>query len=144
MNGDFKLEGINELIKAFADLPDEALEFVEKASYPAAEVVRTRAKGYLVNYNDTGALSDSLKVNKPSKRRKYKYVVFSKVWFGKGGAHGVPLELGHRLIYFGRKTNKDVAPRPFLRPAADQSHGEVISYITSAMNRALDEMGGNK
>jgi hypothetical protein len=141
---DVKIEGLEELLKAFTELPDEAVTYVEQASYPAAQTILNRARGYLTKYNDTGALSSSLKANKPSKKRKYKYVIFSKVWFGKGGKHGVPLELGHRLWYFGKKTNKDVEARPFLRPAADESKGEVISQMIGAINKALDEMGGLK
>lgn len=141
-----EIKGLDELIKAFNELPEEALVFVEQKSLPPAETIKNRAKAYVAKYNkysDKGNLLKALKVNKPSTKRKYKYYVYSKVWFDKGGAHGVPLELGHRIVRKG-KTIGTVKEHPFLRPAADESRGEVIEAMTEAINTALDKMGGLK
>lgn len=136
--------GLDELIKAFMNLPEEALTFVSKASYPPAEKIMHRARGYLQTHNKTGALSQSLKVNKPSRSAKYKYTIFSKVWFGTGGAHGVPVELGHRLVTKDGRTYGTVKEYPFLRPAADEGKDDVVSAMVTAINTALDKMGGQK
>lgn len=140
------VEGLDELIKAFSELPDEALKYVEEASIEPAQKIITKARANLAKYNkysNTGTLSKSLKVNKPSKKRKYKYEVFSKVWFGAGGAYGVPLELGHRIVVSGKVVGA-VKGHPFLRPAADDSKDDVVNIISSAMDEALKKMGGMK
>lgn len=140
------IEGLDELIEAFVQLPEECVMYIEEASVEPAKKILIKARENVSKYNkysDTGALKKSLKVSKPSKRRKYKYQVFSKVYFGKGGAHGVPLELGHRLI-INEKDVGAVKEHPFLRPAADESKDDVINAMVTAMNKALEEMGGLK
>lgn len=141
-----EIKGLDELIKAFTELPEEALVFVEQKTLPPAEAILNRAKAYVVKYNkysDKGDLLKSLKVKKPSAKRKYKYYVYSQVYFDKGGAHGVPLELGHRIVKKG-KTIGTVKEHPFLRPAADECKDDVVKAMTEAINTALDNMGGLK
>ena len=138
------IPGMDELIKAFEKLPEEALTFVEKGSYEPTQKIIHRARVYLEKHIKTGHMfSAGLKASKPSKRRKYKYTVFSKVWFAKGAAYGVPLELGHNIVKSGKVVGH-VPAKPFLRPAADESKGDVISAMTKAMNEAIDKMGGLK
>ena len=52
---------------------------------------------------------------------KHEHAVGYKVTFGTGTAYGVPVELGHRLVFKGRHakkaSKKRVKARPFLRPA---------------------------
>lgn len=138
------VEGLDELMKAFSKLGDDALPYITDASVESADIILARAKTSAAFSDRTGALRKSLKRSKPTKRSKYKHLIFSKVWFGKGGAHGVPVELGHKLVYFGHDTATTVKERPFLRPAADESKDEVIKEIAGAMNTALDRMGGLK
>lgn len=137
---DFEVEGLEELIKAFADLGTDAIYRLADPSVEAAELVLERARGKI--REDTGQLKAALKVTKPGKpRNKKAYRIFAKVGFGKQAMYGVPLELGHRLWFFGKKTYKHVNERPFLRPAADESKEEVANIMAAGMNKILDEWG---
>lgn len=137
---DVEIEGLEELMKAFAELGPNAILNLGRHTVDAAEIVAKRARA---NVNDkSGDLASAIKVYKPSSRNKKAYSVFSKVGFSKKGMHGVPLELGHRLYYFGHKTNREVEAKPFLRPAADESKDEVRDIIVGAMNEILKEWGG--
>lgn len=137
---DFEVEGLEELIKSFAELGNDAIYKLAAPSIEAAELVCERARGKI--RDDTGQLSIALKVTKPGRpRNKKAYRIFAKVGFGKGAQHGVPLELGHRLYFFGKKTYKHVSERPFLRPAADESKEDVASIMAAGMNKVLDEWG---
>lgn len=142
MNGDFKLEGMDDLIKAFAELGEDAFEELAPKATEAANIVLARARARI--RNRTGNLSKSLKVTKPSRKKVKEGRIFALVRIGKGGSYGVPLELGHRLWMFGRKTLRDVEEKPFLRPAADESRDEVRRLIAEGMNKILDEWGDKK
>jgi len=137
----FEIKGLNELIKAFNDL-EISIHKLSEPSTQGAEIVAARARGKI--HDVSGELADSIKVWKPGSRNKKRYQIFAKVGFSKKGAHGVPLELGHRLFYFGKKTLSDVDPKPFLRPAADESEEKVIALMSDAMQKLIDEMGGLK
>jgi len=132
--------GLNELVKAFAELGGEAVELIVPVSVAGAKIVQGRARA---NVNSKGALDKAIKVSKPTKSSRSKHKVYSKVQIGKKGAYGIPLELGHKLVRNGR-TVGTVREKPFLRPAADESKDEVLSLITGAMNKAIDGMGGIK
>lgn len=140
------IKGLDELIKAFVKLPDDSIKVLEPATVVPAQEIRDKAKENVRKYNkysNTKTLEKSIKVNKPSKRRKYKYQVYSKVYFGKGGAYGVPLELGHKIMRKKRQIGT-VEEKPFLRPAADESKELVVKSIADSLNKALKEMGGKK
>ena len=136
------IEGLDELMKAFAAIGDDAIRKIGPASIDGANIVLNKAKANLIAHNKTGTLAKSLKVGKPSKRSKNKYKLFATVKFSPKAMHGVPLELGHKLVFFGHETNTEVKAYPFMRPAADESKDEVVSAITDAMNKALQEIGG--
>ena len=113
---------------------------LSEPSTRAAKLVCARAASKI--HDVTGNLGIKLTVRKPGRQKNHKaYQIFAKVTFGKGAAYGVPLELGHRLIFFGKKTLKTVKERPFLRPAADESKEEVIGIMSDAMNKILGEWG---
>lgn len=140
---DFEVEGLDDLIKAFADLGTDAIYKLADPSVEAAELVLKRAKSKI---NDqTGELENALEVKKPgrpSKHLKKAYRIFAKIGFKpRQGMHGVPLELGHRLYFMGKKTYKHVNERPFLRPAADESKEDVADIMAAGMNKVLDEWG---
>ena len=137
---DTKVEGLNELIKAFAALGDEAISEIIPVSIAGAEIVQRRAKS---NVNSTGKLDKAIKVSKPTKSSIRKYTIYSRVRIAKSGAYGIPLELGHKLVRNGN-TVGTVRERPFLRPAADESKGEVLGLITGAMNITIQKMGGKR
>lgn len=141
----FEIEGLDELIKAFSALGADALYKLSEPSVEAAQIVCNRAKAKI--NDDTGNLKNNIIVKKPGRsRNKQKYQIFAKVTlkgsrYGSGGQYGVPLELGHRLYFFGKKTNTEVKERPFLRPAADESKDEVANIMAAGMNKVLDEWG---
>jgi hypothetical protein len=137
-----KVEGLDELIRAFAKLPDEAINTLKPAIKNDTKIILTKARANLVKHNKTGAMSKSLKTNAPKRAKKYKYQIFASVYFAMEGRHGVPLELGHSIR--NRKNGPvygHVSERPFLRPAADESRTQVISDVMDAMNSALDQWG---
>lgn len=138
----FEIIGLNELIKAFAALGDDAMPYLVDATNAAGEIIlqRTKEKAPV----GTGALRDSLKLKRAT-LKPGKYVVTGQITFDKDVAYGVPVELGHGV------RNKKGGPllgaakaHPFMRPAADESKQEVIDLITNAMNKALENMGGLK
>lgn len=136
---ELKFEGLEDLMKEFSKLGENAYEALRPSATEAAEIVLERARG---NIRDrTGTLSRSLKIIKPGKKKAKSGVIYARVTFGKDASYGVPLELGHRLVYFGKKTYKKVNERPFLRPAADESKEEVANIMAAGMNKILDEWG---
>ena len=156
------VSGLEDLLKAFKKLPDEAVVYLEKAANTSANIIHKKAvakvpvgkrdtkyhTGQFEKYNhEAGNLKKNIKMGKVSRRRKNKYYLYSRVYIGhgslktSGAAYGTPLELGHKLVLFGNKTGKHVQERPFLRPAADESKDEVINLYTDALNRALIDFG---
>lgn len=135
------VEGLDELIKAFMKLGDEAMPYVKDGANEAGAHVLSKAKAKVSVR--TGNLKNRLKLSKAKISGKYPYRVSSKVTARKGAAYMVPLELGHRLVIKG-KTAGAVKERPFLRPAADESKDEVVSVISRSLDKALKEMGGNR
>lgn len=135
------IKGLDELIKAFKDLGEDALPYLKDAANEAGDHVLSKTKEKVPV--DTGNLEIKLKLTKARKSNKYPYRVFSKVSFSKGAAYAVPLELGHKLVKNGNVVGA-IKEKPFLRPAADESKDEVISSIAKGMNKALEQMGGLK
>lgn len=142
MNESTTISGLPELMKAFVKLGTDAMPLIADASTVGANIVLGKAKGKVKHI--TGDLEKGLKVSKPGKRSKLTFKTYARVMFGSKAAHGVHVELGHKLVMFGNKTDKRVPEHPFLRPAADESKEQVISKIIDAINKALDEMGGHK
>ncbi len=85
----------------------------------------------------TGNLAKKLKLSKAKKSAKYPYRVFSSVTTAKGAGYMVPLELGHKLVFMGQKTDFMVPEKPFLRPAADESKDAVVDIISKSLDKAL-------
>jgi HK97 gp10 family phage protein len=138
---DMEVEGIEELMEAFAQLSEDAILKLSDPSVEAAKIVLEKAKS---KTNDlTGELDKNLKITKPGRRKGRAYQVFAKVGFGEKAMHGVPLELGHRIMRDGKQIGT-VKEKPFLRPAADETKGKVVEIMVNAMNKILDEMGGRK
>jgi len=136
----FEIEGLEELIQAFQKLGEDAIFKLSEPSVKAAEIVLAKAKSKI--HNVSGELYRGLKVKKPGKQKNKKaYRIFATVGFGKSAMHGVPLELGHKLVFFGKKTKEHIEEKPFLRPAADESKQEVGNIIAEAMNKILGEFG---
>jgi HK97 gp10 family phage protein len=141
LNG-IKIDGLDDLIKAFSELGDDAILKLSGPSVDAATVVLNKAKPKIRSV--TGDLAAALKVKKPGRQKKKSYKIFATVGFTRKAMHGVPLELGHRLVFMGHKTFRYVQEKPFLRPAADESKDEVARIMADAMARIIDEMGGRR
>ena len=137
-----QIDGLDELCEAFAKLGEDAILKLSEPSDKGAQIVCDRAKSKI---NDvTGDLRDSLTVKKAGRQANKKaYRIFAQVTFGKGGMHGVPLELGHKLKVKG-KTIGTVKEKPFLRPAADETKEQIANLMADTMNKVLEEMGGIK
>ncbi len=132
------IEGLDELIQAFANLPEDMIFDLMDPSVAAARVVAARAKTKI--RNRSGDLSRAITVIKPGKSSSKKaYRIFAKVTFKKKGMHGVPLELGHKTV-----SGDKVEAKPFLRPAADESRADVERIMADSMRKTIDNMGGLK
>lgn len=137
---EFKISGLEELLKAFKDLPDDAIKNLEPAADQAGDLLLTRAKQKVPV--ESGKLKSSLCMKKPTTGR----FMVSRVitWGDDVREYAAPVELGHKLVLFGRSTDKRVKERPFLRPAADESKNEVFKIMKQAIAKTIDEMGGVK
>lgn len=135
------IEGLDELIKAFNELGEDALPYLKDAANDAGSSVLDRARENVPVLS--GQLKSKLKLGKARISSKYPYRVFSKVTFTKDVAYAVPLELGHKLVKNGAVVG-GVSERPFMRPAADESEGAAIRTLSEGMNKALEKMGGRK
>jgi len=136
-----KIEGLDELMKAFAALGEEALPYLKEGADQAGSLVLD--KTISMAPEDTGNLKKKLKLGKAKKSSKYPYRVFSKVTFTQGASYAVPVELGHKLVINGN-TVGTIKERPFMRPAADACRSQSDDIMIGAMNKALEQMGGKK
>jgi HK97 gp10 family phage protein len=148
LNG-VSVEGFDELAEQFMALGEDLIYRLGPATVECAELIarkaREKAPRALVK-NEKGfrmELKDGIIVKKPGRQKSHKaYRIFASVQLSKEASHGIPVELGHRLFLFGRKTLRDIEERPFLRPAADESKNEVANIMIDAMNEILEEYGG--
>jgi HK97 gp10 family phage protein len=131
------IEGLDELIRDLAAFGDEALKEIEKEQEEAGNILLNKAREKVPV--DTGELKNSLYV----KRQKTKPYILASVltWRDNVRAYGAPVELGHGLVFFGKKTGKMVKARPFLRPATDESREKIFNTLISGMDRALKKFG---
>jgi len=135
-----KIEGLNELIEAFKKLGPDALKKIKPDVKKSGEILLEAIKKEVPVR--TGKLRDSLHAKEP---RKTKETISATITWGDDVRdYAAPVELGHRLVYFGKKTWKSVEAKPFLRPGADKSKKKVFDTLTDGMNRIMDDMGGIK
>ena len=139
-----KTEGLDELVKAFYKLGSEAVPFMTKGINEAGEVVLAKARqkapiGKMSGHSGT--------LKKGIERYKIKFVknqpfsMSSLIGLSEDVQYGVSVELGHQIIRNGKSVGIAKA-KPFLRPAADESREEVIKIMSNALDKALDELGG--
>lgn len=135
------VEGLDELIKAFNDLGDEALPYLMEGATEGGGVVLSKVKSKVPI--DSGELKKNLKLTKAKAGKKNKYNVFSKVTFTPKVKYGIYVELGHKIVLNGNVVGT-AKSQPFLRPGADESKDAVVDAIARALNKAIDKMGGLK
>lgn len=133
--------GLDELMKAFAQLGDDAIKELKPATNQAGNVILQKAKSKVGV--DSGDTKRSLKLT-GAKIKKNAYAISASIGAGKGAAPLGPLELGHKMVLYGKITGQKVEGKPFLRPAADESKEEVSRIMANAMNEILGKMGGAK
>jgi len=133
------ISGFDELLKDFNELGEDAILELAEPSTEAANIILKKARTKIHRtYNDDNDLYESLKVVGPGRKKGHATQIFSRVSIGKGGAHGVPLELGHNVVRHG-DTFGNVKEHPYLRPAADESRDEVANIMTDYMNEIISE-----
>ena len=130
-----KTEGMEELVKAFDKLGDDAMQFLKEGTDKAAKMVLSKTKQKAPV--DDGDIEKSLTATKAKLGYKSKYRITASIKIGKGGMHAVPVELGHRLYSHGKDTGKQVEAKPFMRPAADEAKAEYVEIMKDAFNDAL-------
>ena len=141
MSSKIIIEGLDELIRDFTKLGDNALIYLHDSAAEATGHVLNKAREKVPVR--TGVLKKSLTARKVKKSKKYPYRVFGSVTFKPKGYYGVFVELGHKLKIQGN-TVGTVKEKPFLRPAADESRSEVGRIIAKGLNKALEKFGGAK
>lgn len=132
--------GAQVLIDSFKSLGEDAVLKLAEPSVDAAKIILNRARSIVPV--DEGVLKRSLKVYKPGKRSRKSYKMIARVGFPKTAAHGVPLELGHRMVTHDGNVVGYVEPRPYLRPAADSSKLAVSAIMSKAMSDVIKEARG--
>lgn len=139
-----EVEGLTELMKAFAELGDDAMPYVQKAAWEGGSLVLQRAKNKIPIR--TGRAHYALKLRKMNVKPG-KYYLFHSVTYATRGEDSAPyiapLEFGHDIKSKGRVTGH-VKERPFMRPAADISKDDVVNIVKKHVGTALDKMGGER
>ena len=159
MSNNITVSGINELIKSLRDLGNEGIPIAKSASEKASieyetyakqeaeKVLKSGGKNYYGKNGNSGKeqwnhgkgnLKRSIKAKKPKHKTKGKSQVYATVGFGKGAAYGVPVEFGHKLVFFVKKTNKWVKPFPFLRPAFDKNKYKLLNTMIDSMWKLIE------
>ncbi len=142
---DFSIKGLNELMKAYKNLPKQMEESLRAATDKGGEILlnNTRQEAAPYNrYSKTGKLVKSLYIKRaPHRNHTYTPVL---TWGDDVREYAAPLELGHHLVFFGKDTPVRIPAKPFLRPGADKSGEQMISLQKQAANKTFDEMGGLK
>ena len=139
---DFTIEGLDELISACTALPAEQQAKMQPIIDQTGDILHEESKKKVSQkFSKAGTLRNSLFLKRQTKNGVITNVL---TWGDDVRKYAAPLELGHGLVFMGRRTNKYVQPHPFLRPAADENKEKIFGMIIDGMNKTLDEMGGIK
>ena len=140
-----EIEGLDDLIKDLAAFGDAAMPLLDESSNDAGNVVLDKVKGKARKFTDTGNLVSKLVLRKATKggrrSKKSKYKSESRVTVRRGAAYYIPLELGHNMVLFGKKTSRRVEGRPFMRPGADESKDKVAEIMAAGISKAIEKLG---
>lgn len=135
---DFEIIGMDELLVAFAKLPQQAIDELKlQINESGAMLANKIASNAPV---DTGVARKNIVYKKPTKNSKYPYKIVGRVTFKKEAAHIVPLELGHKLVVNGNIVGS-VKGEPFMRETADKEKSNFASATVFAMNQILERWG---
>lgn len=129
----FEIKGLDELSQALKRSPEMLIKELQTAVDKCGDTILKR-----VQAKAPGRLKNGMEKKKP---KNASGKILGQIQFKKGYGYGVPVELGHGLVYFGHPTNTHIKERPFLRESADESADEIESIITAAVDKVLKEFG---
>lgn len=125
----FEVKGMDELQKMFSRMPDELESELESAVNEIGDVVLKKAQA-----KAKGSLKNGIELKRAKKNGGY---ISGQLSLKRGYGYGVPVELGHKLVAWGHKTDKHIKEQPYLRPAADESVDEAERIALAATDRIL-------
>lgn len=132
------IEGGEELRRKLGDLADAvAGDALLQAMMAGGEVVRREAIARAPQKE--GTLRRNIVVRKSGRPKRDRAAV--SVGPNRKAAHGIPLELGHRLVRNGKVVGH-VAPRPYLRPALDSKKGEATKAVGDELRLQIRKVAG--
>lgn len=131
-----KVEGVDQLVRRLNVLPREvSRENLLAATMEGAEVIRAAAAEKAPK--ERGGLAKSIMAAPDEKRTTPSRAV---ALIGPDSEHfyGLFVEMGHEVVMpGGGKSVGDVPPRPFLRPALDESRRGIRAVIAEALRTRL-------
>ncbi|GAB3282640.1 hypothetical protein GCM10027347_59000 [Larkinella harenae] len=137
---EFKASDANNkaLLKAMQKLPRTIRNrALRKGLRAGAEVVKKRASDNVRSVTSdeaTGLLASKLVIRA---RKQTRTALGVRVAIGRGTAkNGARIGLYGSVLEFGKENQP---PRPWLRPAADQSASQVLSVLVQESSRYLDD-----
>jgi HK97 gp10 family phage protein len=125
-----RIDGYDELMKMFEDIPIAANAIIEKAAENGTKIAYDDAKRRVPV--DTGALRDALVMKKEKSKKKSKSVWRIKSKPLREG--GVKYML---MVEFGTVKTQ---PKPFLRPALDENKLQIINEVNRTVVDAIDRV----
>jgi galactose-1-phosphate uridylyltransferase len=136
---DTEIIGLNELLKAIAQLPDEAMKDLTTTINQDGAMLADKVSN-AAPYGE-GTAQRNIVWKKATNNSKYPYRIFGRVTFKQAAAHIVPLELGHKLIINGKRV-RAIKECPFMRTTADKEKENYLNDTIAAMNNVLERWGG--
>ena len=138
---DFQIIGLDKLVLDLSKFGMEALKEIKPDVDKGGDILLNKAKEKAPVRLET--LRNSLRLKRSTSAKKFTYTN-TLTWGDDVRAYAAPVELGHGLVMFGKRTNKFVAARPFLRPAADESREQILTTVIAGMDRALKKKLGDR
>lgn len=151
-----EIKNLQDLLDSLADLPENVEDAAAEAIEDSLAKVQSDAQNN-INYI-SGELADSIKVRVYHNGTNVRGTVNTDVYYAR------MVEYGHarrgtvitgkddkKWKYLKRLTKSQskhysgetVPPHPFLRPAWDAHKGETVSEINTAIQGAVEEVGGH-
>lgn len=141
-----QLDGWEELARQLDRVDDQLTKRAKLEAVKAAgEVVAARAKqlcprGDAADKPDAKPLADTIAVEVRDYDQRALAVIGPQY---PAGAHGHLVEHGHEIVTRdGRRTGRRARPKPFVRPAFDETQDAQQAAMESVIARTLREIGG--
>lgn len=164
MSENIRIEGLAEMVKILDKLPDKLqkqaiLKIERKSTAPLIQAARSKLMGYGSNFkklaqsigNITAKSKNPIIYCGPRTKGKWKYIGYISKWV-EYGTSGIIKTKGRSKsstnfnpdfafvgkIAKGGRFRADQPARPFMRPAIDQTTGQVKDLFVSNMAKELD------